>query len=125
MMIETAEEIYFKLLKGEYSLRDITDVKNRMNRVKIQGKVYYVISYTDITYEKGVGRILNVIAFDSDFFLIKILQTPTCCRCIKVGTVLDILVRSPERDWSNYVDTGRYTIERKGIIDGVVYDIKE
>ena len=116
----TGFELYSKLKSGEYSIKGISDVKNSIHKIQINNDKYYVYQCIESTINRGNDR-LKVKAFDADLNSLIIEQTPSVVRVSKVGSIADLVVKQPERDWREYVDNGSYDKTITGYVDNHYY----
>ena len=113
-------ELYGKLKSGEYSLKGISDVKNSIHQIKINNDNYYVYQHIESTINHGNDR-LKLKAFDDDLNMVIVEQKPSVVRVSKIGSIADLVVEQPERDWREYVDNGSYDKTITGYVDNHYY----
>ena len=116
----TGFELFNKLKSGEYSLKGISDVKNSIHQIKINNDNYYVYQHIESTINHENDR-LKLKAFDADLNMVIVEQKPSVVRVSKVGSIADIVVKQPERDWTEYVDNGGYDKTITGYVDNRYY----
>ena len=116
----TGFELFNKLKSGEYSLKGISDVKNSIHQIKINNDKYYVYQCIEIVKNRG-NDMLKLKAFDADLNMVIVEQKPSVVRVSKVGSIADIVVKQPERDWTEYVDNGGYDKTITGYVDNRYY----
>ena len=116
----TGFELFNKLKSGEYSLKGISDVKNSIHQIKINNDNYYVYQHIESTINQGNDR-LKLKAFDADLNMVIVEQKPSVVRVSKVGSIADLVVEQPERDWREYVDGGSYDKTITGYVDNRYY----
>ena len=120
----TGFELYEKLKSGEYSLKGISDVKNSIHQIKINNDNYYVYQHIESTINHGNDR-LKLKAFDADLNMVIVEQKPSVVRVSKIGSIADLVVEQPERDWTEYVDNGSYAKTIAGYVDNRYYSYNE
>ena len=64
---------------------------------------------------------LKLKAFDADLNMVIVEQKPSVVRVSKVGSIADLVVEQPERDWREYVDGGSYDKTITGYVDNRYY----
>ena len=116
----TGFELFNKLKSGEYSLKGISDVKNSIHKIQINNDKYYVYQHIESTINHGNDR-LKLKAFDDALNMVIVEQKPSVVRVSKVGSIADIVVKQPERDWTEYVDNGGYDKTITGYVDNRYY----
>lgn len=116
----TGFELYEKLKSGEYSLNGISDVKNSIHKIQINNDKYYVYQHIESTINHGNDR-LKLKAFDDALNSVIVEQKPSVVRVSKVGSIVDLVVKQPERDWREYVDSGSYDKTITGYVDNRYY----
>ncbi len=116
----TGFELYGKLKSGEYSLKGISDVKNSIHQIQINNDKYYVYQHIESTINHGNDR-LKLKAFDDSLNSVIVEQKPSVVRVSKIGSIADLVVEQPERDWREYVDSGSYDKTIAGYVDNRYY----